>query len=386
MNQTEKNKIFQNERHNADESLGAERKKTNTSIIDAQTKTEEKTDLVVKTKRHEVDKATSSARNETDASLEVGDTTELQSERNLADRSVEIERSYIDAAIDQERHSKKEIVAKLLNLERQLTDQNLSIERFETDSEIVRASSRLSSEMAEHSKTKTTLTSREDFLAIVSHDLKNPIGAASSCAAMLLEESAFADMAPDTIKNWLELIKRNVDSSLRLIGDLLDMERIAQDKLQLNFEKHNVDGIIRECLESFVYLAAAKSVLLRNSSPKIAVEISCDHDRTMQILSNLIGNAIKFTPEGGTVTLGMETTNAGVQIFVRDSGSGIPEEKQLTIFERFKQLKNNERKGLGLGLYISKNLVEAHNGRIWVKSKVGEGSTFFFFIPNQTQK
>lgn len=268
----------------------------------------------------------------------------------------------------------------LLEQERELTDQNLKVERTRTDSEVHQATNLLSDEIAEHSKTKISLTTRDEFVAIVSHDLRNPIGAASSCAEMLLEDPAYQGMDVK-VKNWIEFIKRNVDTSLRLIGDLLDVERMAQGKFELKPEKHNIGQITRETIESFAATASAKNILLRALPSDIAGDIVCDRDRIMQILSNLISNALKFTPDGGSVTIKAKTSEAEVQISVTDTGPGIPEEKLEQIFERFTQLGSNDRKGLGLGLYISKMLVEAHNGRLWIQSKTGEGSTFFFTIP-----
>lgn len=373
--------LFQDQRRNTDDSLGAERNKTNESILDAHSRAEQKTDRVVEKRRVEADQATSSARTETDSLSNESHSEKLKSERSQNDRSIELERNDVDAAIEREREAKNRTVANLLTQERGETDENLSLERAETDSEVDRASGRLSVEVAEHSKTRGTLTSREEFIAIVSHDLRNPIGAASSCAEMLLEDSAYKEMEPESIKYWIEFIKRNVDTSLRLISDLLDMERIAKDKLQLKVAKHDVDSIIRESIESFAYLASAKTILLRSSSPKMSGSIVCDRDRILQVLSNLIGNALKFTPEGGSVTVATERTPNGTKIFVKDTGPGIPLEKRSQLFERFTQLQSSDRRGLGLGLYISKMIVEAHGGEIGVHSELDKGSSFYFTIP-----
>ena len=106
-----------------------------------------------------------------------------------------------------------------------------------------------------------------------------------------------------------------------------------------------------------------------------------DHDRILQVLSNLIGNSLKFTPNGGTIKLLARKQGTQVEVSVTDNGSGIPEEAQVKIFERFSQLTMNDRRGLGLGLFIAKWIVEAHKGCIWVTSEVGKGSTFSFTLP-----
>ena len=106
-----------------------------------------------------------------------------------------------------------------------------------------------------------------------------------------------------------------------------------------------------------------------------------DHDRILQVLSNLIGNSLKFTPNGGTIELSARKQETTVEISETDNGPGIPEQEQAQIFERFSQLKLNDRRGLGLGLFIAKWIIEAHKGNLWVTSNVGKGSTFSFTLP-----
>ena len=107
----------------------------------------------------------------------------------------------------------------------------------------------------------------------------------------------------------------------------------------------------------------------------------CDGDRISQVLSNLLGNALKFTPQDGTISLGVLKTKEGIEISISDTGPGIPDDQMVKIFSRFTQINNKDRSGLGLGLYISKMLIEAHQGRIWVTSVPANGSTFTFILP-----
>jgi signal transduction histidine kinase len=375
--------------------LNAERDKTNESLTDAIGKTERQTDQVVHQQRIEADEKTSSSRAEADADRDTerealgdngaddrkNDDDRLLDERRRADSAVERERSRVDVAIDRERDVKTAIESRLLDQEREQTDNNLLAERTRTDSEVHLASNLLSDEIAEHSKTKISLTTRDEFLAIVSHDLRNPIGAISICADMLLEDSTYYEKMDSQIKHWIQFIKRNADTSLRLIADILDMERIAEDKLELKLKQQCIGQIMRESMQSFIHVASAKSVLLRAMPSNISGNVVCDRDRIMQVLSNLIGNALKFTPEGGSIILEAYLSKTEVEVSVRDTGPGIPEEKRDYIFDRFAQLGSKDRTGLGLGLYISKMLIEAHQGRLWVNSKVGEGSTFSFALP-----
>lgn len=377
-------KFFKDERNQTDESLGAERDKTNRSLSQARAETENETNLVVNQDRVEADQAIKTARIEVDAEnenkSESAEESRLNEERARSDKAIEMERMKVDEALEKERESKTALANRLLERERKLTDKNLSSERAKTDSEVLRSSKLLRHEIEEHSKTKVSLTTRDEFMAIVSHDLRNPIGAAYSCAQMLLEDPAYSQMDPE-IKHWIEFIQRNVDTSLRMISDLLDMERIAGGKLRLELDKCGLGKIVRQCVESFAHKASAKSILLKTLPIVGTDEIVCDDDRILQALSNLVGNAVKFVPEGGTVTVSAIVDGGEVQISVADTGPGIREEMLSTIFERFSQLGSNDRRGLGLGLYISKMLVEAHGGRIWVDSKIGEGSTFHFAIP-----
>lgn len=306
----------------------------------------------------------------------------MQEERKRADFAVELERAKVDEAIEQERKAKSALAGQTLEQERKRTDHNLSKERARTDAEVLTASGLLSDEISEHEKTRIALTTREEFLAIVSHDLRNPIGTASMCADLLLKNPRLHNLTSDAIRS-IELIKRNVDASLRLIADLLDMERIGGGKLELNLEKHCIGEIIRDSIEAFANQAAEKNVTLEAAHSISSGEVACDRDRILQVLSNLIGNALKFTPTNGKILINTLYNESEVQISVSDTGSGIPDEKKEQIFTRFAQLGQNDRRGLGLGLYISKMLVEEHHGKLWLQSKLGEGSTFYFSIPRK---
>ncbi|MGE3974548.1 MAG: sensor histidine kinase [Bdellovibrionales bacterium] len=377
---------FQNERTNTDRSLGLEREKTNRSLSQARGEAELQTDKSVQEDRSDTDKNIAKARNNADllrdgkAVTGANEKSRTDQARIIVDAAVQHERSLVDGAIIREREVKSTIETTLLHHERLQTDKNLAEERTITDTVVLSNSVKLSEEVVEHTKTKASLTTRDEFLAIVSHDLRNPIGAVSSCMEMLLDEASERKIDKETI-SWLELAKRNADSSLRLISDILDMERIAEGKLELEIKSCDVTKLMKETVDNFVHAAAAKNVLLRFTPVTITEAIDCDHDRLAQVLSNLISNALKFTPEGGKIILKIERTGADITISVRDTGIGIPKDKKEQIFERFTQLGSKDRRGLGLGLHISKMLVEAHGGKLWVDSKLGEGSVFSFKLP-----
>lgn len=306
----------------------------------------------------------------------------LVNERRRSDKALGQQRSVDDASKKRERELKNVLSSRLLKQERMLTDKSFSIEREQSDSEALKNSGLLSVEIAEHSKTKTSLTTRDEILRIVSHDLRNPIGAASSCAEMLLEEPVYSTMDPE-IKYWIEFIRRNVDTSLRLIADFLDMESMAEGKLKIKMAQQDVNLIIQESIESFAHKAAAKNISLQVLPflcPNIAI---CDRDRILQVLSNLIGNALKFTPTNGSINIGVSVDKTEVEISIKDSGPGIAQEMKTKVFERFSQLGSNDRTSLGLGLYICKMLIDAHKGRIWVESEIDHGCSFYFTIPTE---
>ncbi len=367
------------ERKKTDESLINERDKTDASIIQAREKTEVQTDKHVETERAAADFTTRATRKEADVERSLGAEAKItiKEERKDADRVTELERTNVDALIGQERKEKNASDNSLLFKERVQTDRNLQEERVRSDSKERITSGLLSNEITEHLKTKVALTSRDEFLAIVSHDLRNPLGAISSWVELFMEENTKLDL---DFQNGLELIKRNADTALRLIRDILDMESIAEGKFLLKSESHRIDKILKESVQTCGHMATTKNIHLTLKTETEA-EVVCDHDRILQVLSNLIGNAAKFTPEGGSIFLSAKMNATEVQVSVRDTGIGIPPEKQEVIFERFAQLAKKDRQGLGLGLYISKLIIEAHQGRLWVESVLGEGSTFSFTIP-----
>lgn len=381
-------RLFDSEREDTDKSLVAEREKATRSLDTASAKSQDQTDEIVKDERSIADQQTAASRahydlvekSERGKPASLSSKAQLTEERRKTDLATDLERSRVDGALLAEREAASKLVAKVLEQERITTDRNLLAERNTTDAEHVSSSARLKAEVAEHKKTLGTLTSREEFLAIVSHDLKNPIGAISSYADLILDGSGDTQLGPDTLK-FVRAIKRNADVSLRLISDLLDLERISQDKLEMKFAKCDAHELVKDVLEIFAPRANEKGVDLGIGARFEHAELDGDHDRILQVLSNLVGNALKYTAAGGSITV--ETIDGGstVDFVVKDTGTGIPKEKQSQIFERFAQLKSSDRTGLGLGLYIAKTIVEAHRGEISVDSQIGGGSAFRVSLP-----
>jgi signal transduction histidine kinase len=367
------------ERGYTDESLTTERGKTDDSLFALRRKAEQETDAIVKSDRKEADSTRDRRRVDHDRNTKVD--SGLIKQRAADDKIVLNERAKSDCAIQNERIEKDRALSEFLHREREETDDNLSHEREQTDVAVLNSSKLLTDEVGLHSRTKAELTTRDELLAIVSHDLKNPIGSVLSCAEMLLDDPEFSEIKPD-LRNWIQLIKRNAETSLRLISDILDMERIAEGKLELRPTQQSLSKLVRESIEPFAHRASAKRVLLRALPSGTDVLSYFDRERLSQVLSNLIGNAIKFTPEGGSITLRVQQTPHQTEVQVRDTGEGIPDEEKQRIFHRYAQIGKKDHRGLGLGLYISKMLIESHGGQLWVTSAPDRGSIFHFSLPN----
>lgn len=388
MKKQKRSSLLEPERKLTDKSLDTERGHSDTSYVNHSHKAELDTDKAVEKDRQRNDESRLRRRKEADqksgplaiaVEVSVLENRQLAELRQEEDTAIESQRSSIDAAMEREREVKHAQIEVLLN-QRKDTDKNLLSERVKTDEEVDKSASLLKEEKAAHTGTKTELTTRDEFLAIVSHDLRNPVGAISSCAEMLLEDGESIGIG-EKARTWVQLIKRNADLSLRLIGDVLDLERIANGKLELELAENNMKQIMTEAISGLDYIAKSKKINLSVLPSAESLNVLCDKDRVSQILSNLIGNALKFTPTGGAVTVKAETEKTEMIVSVQDTGPGIPPEKQKQVFDRYTQLKNKDREGLGLGLYISKSFTELHGGKISVSSSAGKGSTFSFTIP-----
>ncbi|HET9383610.1 MAG TPA: GAF domain-containing sensor histidine kinase [Gemmatimonadales bacterium] len=221
---------------------------------------------------------------------------------------------------------------------------------------------------------------RDDTLAAISHDLRNGLNTVLTAVSLLLRS-----LPPDTEgrrdRRHVEAIRRSAERMNRLIADLLDVASIESGRLFVEPRREPVRSIIAEALAVSHDQAAEKSLRVEQSIPAEPLEAVCDRDRVLQVLGNLISNAIKFTPEGGQVNVSAEPFDDEVLFTVRDTGIGVSGKQLPHIFDRFWQAMPKARLGSGLGLTIAKGVVEALGGRIWVESRPNEGTTFFFTLP-----
>jgi len=230
-----------------------------------------------------------------------------------------------------------------------------------------------------YAEARSAIQARDDLLAVVSHDLGNPLSAIRLGTTLLLRQVPSEEAEAGAWKH-LENIRTAVSQMERLITDLLEMKRIEAGYLALEKERCSVTSLLDEAIDAFAEIAAGKNITLLKL-PSDAAVIEADRTRLQQVFSNLIGNAIKFTPSGGTIEVGATAHDSEVVFAVRDTGSGIPPEHLSHVFDRFWQARRAERHGIGLGLAIVKGIIEAHGGRVWVESEVGRGSSFYFTVP-----
>jgi signal transduction histidine kinase len=218
---------------------------------------------------------------------------------------------------------------------------------------------------------------REEVLAVVAHELRNPLGVAQSAIQMLGE----VELAAAGKERLVGAGTRALNQMSRLIGDLLDVMRMETGHLALDSEELSVASVLAQSEESARHLAAARNIDVAVQPGDPALRVRADRGRVAQVFGNLLGNAIKFTPDGGHIGVRAWRDGDDAVFEVADSGSGVEPENLSHLFDRFWQAKESDGRGVGLGLPITKGIVEAHGGRIWVESEVGKGSRFRFTLP-----
>ena len=359
--QPERGTTVQPERANTDASLRTERKNTDEVLAEKGVDVESNADEVVERAREQADVVLETAREKADEKLsaqpEMSSSKSIEKERALEDALLERERAAADESLRRERA----MLAALLPLEREKTDRYLLTERARSDD---------------------ALAHRDDFLGMVSHDVRNILSAMGLAATQLSARASDSAEGLRTVEG-MRRIQRYLARMDRLIGDLVDVVSIDAGKLALRKERCDVARLLTEAEEAFAPAASEKGVSLSAQLIEGPVLADFDHDRILQVLSNLIGNAIKFTPRGGEVSFRAEQVEDELRLSVKDTGAGIAGNLIERVFQRFWQHDPHEQRGLGLGLYISQCIVDAHGGKIWVESTVGAGSVFHFTIPSE---
>jgi signal transduction histidine kinase len=220
---------------------------------------------------------------------------------------------------------------------------------------------------------------RDEVLRVVAHDLRSPLNTISLSAGLLGQQGLPAGQ--EAGKDRLAVIERSVAQADRLIQDLLDVARVEAGELQIEAEPVDVSGVIAETIELHQPLAAQRKIQLRVERVPEGLVMQADRRRVLQVFANLLGNAFKFSAEGGMVTLRVSKQDGAACFSVQDQGQGITKSDLARLFEPFWQGNKRKDQGAGLGLSISKAIVQAHGGKIWVESQPGAGSTFYFTLP-----
>lgn len=258
-------------------------------------------------------------------------------------------------------------------------DRDLRGERDRTDTVFQGAEKRLATAKTARQRAAAAVVLRDEFLAVVSHDLRTPLNGIAINAARLARHAP-AGEGSEEFRKMCHQIQESVERIARMVEELLDAERIALADLRLPGRPGDLREVARDSIELLAPVLDAQGVSLETALPAAPVEATFDRSRMLQVFSNLLANATKFTPRGGKVRLGIEQKNRVVRVAVSDTGPGIPADQQDRIFNRFTQVTAG-RGGVGLGLYIARRIVEAHGGKIGVESRPGTGSTFFFTLP-----
>jgi PAS domain S-box-containing protein len=219
---------------------------------------------------------------------------------------------------------------------------------------------------------------RDEMLAVVAHDLRNPLHTIAVGLETMLKLQPPDD---ERAARQLVVMQRTIRSMNRMILDLLDVTRIEGGNFALAQEHVQVQPLLNEVLELFEAPARERGISLTCNAPNGAPCVIGERDRLVQVLSNLIGNAVKFTPPCGQISVRVRLLEESLHVSVEDTGPGIPSENLPQLFDRFWQADPTGRVGTGLGLAIAKAIVEAHGGHIWAESVLGRGTTFHFTVP-----
>ncbi len=226
---------------------------------------------------------------------------------------------------------------------------------------------------------------KSDFISSVSHELRTPLTSIKGYASILLSGNLGA--LPEQIKERLEKINRHSDELVHFINDLLDISRIESGKVIMKRGSHELIKITEKVIDLLSVQLKEKELELRANIENDANEVLVDVQQIERVFINIIGNAIKFTPPKGKITIHSKKTDKLAQVDITDTGCGIPDEAKEAIFEEFYRVDNpinQQAKGTGLGLALVKTIIESHGGKIWVESKIDKGSTFSFTLPQPT--
>ncbi len=217
------------------------------------------------------------------------------------------------------------------------------------------------------------------FVATASHELKSPLAIIKESYAIILDGLA-GNITPEQRK-LLEDGKRNVERLIRLVTNLLDVSKIETGKMTVLNEKVDISQLTDKILKEYAVVLSKKRLALKTEIQKDVGSILGDTDKLTQVITNLLSNAVKYSPVGGDISIKLTGTEKEIRFEISDSGPGISKDDIGKLFNEYERLTAEKQEGTGLGLYISKNIIELHKGKIWVESEPGKGSSFIFILP-----
>lgn len=367
------------ERSRTDEYIEVKGEKVNQVITDKITKNRKQADSEKQTARKVLDQKRQSSRKDPSISIQKKSQIEdknLEIERKQSDTALHIERTKEDKLRVSERDQTEIINETLLHKERSETDSNLLSERQESDNNSKQASAELIQQTTIASTSQSDLAMRDQFLAVVSHDLKNPLNSICMAIEIMKDNLKIGDISSQ--KQMIDIIDRNAKVMSQMITDLLDIEQMTNGKLELKLQNTNICDLIKDCKTLFSPLVKSKNMILTVDLCEDVIMVNCDRDKILQVLSNLVGNSLKFSQQGKEIKITVK--NNPLTISVIDQGPGISVEDQKILFNKFSQLNSNDKSGLGLGLFICKWIIETHNGEISVSSEINKGTSFSFTL------
>jgi two-component system sensor histidine kinase GlrK len=223
---------------------------------------------------------------------------------------------------------------------------------------------------------------KADFFASMSHELRTPLTSIKEGTGLLLD--GVGGETSEKQRKLLGILAQESNRLISVVNSLLDLSKMEAGMMTYEFETSGVDSLIKRAIAEITPLVEAKQIRLESAIETPLPSVRIDSERILQVLRNLLGNAVKFTPKGGHVSIAAKPANGKLEISVKDSGPGIPVDSLAAIFEKFNQGSRqgaHVRQGTGLGLAIAKSIISSHGGKIWAESQLGRGSTFIFVLP-----
>jgi signal transduction histidine kinase len=217
----------------------------------------------------------------------------------------------------------------------------------------------------------------QELLSVVSHDLRNPLSVILVSSRLMMRTCA-----PDApARKQLEAVARAADEINLMVQDLVDAASIQAGRLAVGAEAHEAELLLDKALEAVQPIASAKPLEITKRVDEALPPVLCDRERIVQVVTNLVSNAVRFTPKGGKIAVSAQSADGEALFSISDTGPGIAREDQTLVFVRRENGKRQISQGTGLAVFVARGIVEAHGGRMWIESRVGEGSTFYFTLP-----